>query len=346
MVPGAETASEPFEQTSATLHRVAGPPLPGNPDYRRFGDRQALAALLGRLAPDLIELASHYTLPDLVRSAARGLPRSPRLIGFCHTDPRQVVTHLDPLPVVRRAARPLSALGWRFFAWRHRGYDATLLASRHVEDQLAARGVGRLHRVGLGVDLDVFRPDPAPAARPTPVVAYAGRFSHDKEVLLLPKAFDEVHRQTGARLHLGGGGPLAARLARHAASRPFVELRGYLDEPGAVAGFLAGSDVTVVTGSAESFSLAAAEALACGSLVVAPDAGAARELVVGSGAGALFRFGDAGDLADVLIRLLRRPDRAAIAARGAAFARDRLSWSQVMSRIHEVYRRTLAAPPA
>ena len=53
VVPGAESASEPFEQeASATLHRVAGPPLPGNPDYRRFGDRQALAALLGRLAPD------------------------------------------------------------------------------------------------------------------------------------------------------------------------------------------------------------------------------------------------------------------------------------------------------
>jgi alpha-1,6-mannosyltransferase len=342
VVPGADDGSERFEQTEATLHRVAGPPLPGNPDYRRFGDRRALAALLSRLTPDVIELASHYTLPGLVRAAARGLARPPRLIGFCHTDPRQVATHLDPVPVVRRAVRPLTALGWRFFAWRHRRYDATLLASRHVEEELAARGVGRLHRVGLGVDLEVFRPDPAPARRWPPVVAYAGRFSQDKEVLLLTRAFDQVHRETGARLHLGGGGPLARRIARHAASRPHVELRGYLDDPAAVARFLAESDVTVVTGSAESFSLAAAEALACGSLVVAPDAGAARELVQASGAGALFRPGDPGDLARVLVELLRRPDRAALAERGPRFAGAHLSWEGVMSRIHAVYRGTLA----
>jgi alpha-1,6-mannosyltransferase len=345
VVPGAASGSERFEQTDATLHRVAGPALPGNPDYRRFGDRRALAALLRRIAPDVIEIASHYTLPDWVRSATRGLARAPRVIGFCHTDPRQVVTHLDPIPVVRRAARPLTALGWRFFAWRHRRYDATLLASRHVEEQLACRGVGRLHRVGLGVDLDVFRPAPAAApARTTRVVAYAGRFSHDKEVLLLPEAFDEVHRETGAHLHLGGGGPLASRLAHHAAARPHVDLRGYLDDSAAVARFLAASDITVVTGSAESFSLAAAEALACGSVVVAPDAGAARELVLDSGAGALFRPGSAKDLARVLIDLLRRPDLPILAARGPTFAGERLGWSGVMSRIHQVYQRTLESP--
>ena len=101
----------------------------------------------------------------------------------------------------------------------------------------------------------------------------------------------------------------------------------------------------MVTGSAETFSLAAAEALACGSLVVAPDAGAARELVLDSGAGALFRPGDPHDLARALIDLLRRPDRAALAERGPAFARARLGWPEVMARIHEVYRRTLDAPP-
>ena len=78
MVPGAATGSEPFEQTAATLHRVAGPPLPGNADYRRFGDRRALAALLARLAPDVIELASHYTLPALVRRGRPGPAAAPR----------------------------------------------------------------------------------------------------------------------------------------------------------------------------------------------------------------------------------------------------------------------------
>src|SRR5262245_10461130 len=68
VVPGARRATRRFG--GGVLHEVAGPPIPGGAPYRVFGDLGQLAALVAQLRPDLIELASHYLLPDLV---ARGL---------------------------------------------------------------------------------------------------------------------------------------------------------------------------------------------------------------------------------------------------------------------------------
>src|SRR6185295_5233577 len=86
VVPGARAGEQAFGR--GTLHRVAGPPVPGNGAYRLFGRPGELARLIARLAPDVVEIGSHYLLPAMVARALRELVapwrRRPAVVGFFH----------------------------------------------------------------------------------------------------------------------------------------------------------------------------------------------------------------------------------------------------------------------
>lgn len=86
----------------------------------------------------------------------------------------------------------------------------------------------------------------------------------------------------------------------------------------------------------ESFGMILTEAMAAGTPVVASDLDAFRRVLDGGG-GALFRTGDAADLAAVLGRLLDdAPARAAMAADGRR-AVARFDWPVIAQRVLEVY---------
>lgn len=342
--PGEARETVPFGD--ALLHRLPGPPMPGNPAYRLFGPRAGIDRLIEEIAPDVIEVASHYVLPQLVRCATGRLPRPPRVVGFFHSHPRQVVENVAHALPGRVAGDALAEVVWSLFQHQHARYDATLVASASMQRELEVRGVPRVHRVGLGVDVDVFHPG---AAGPviegaTPTVCYVGRFTVDKELALVLNAFDRIHERTGARLVLVGGGPLRARLDAFAASRQAVVVRDFLDAPADVARVIAASDVVVVPSRAETFSFATAEALACGTLVVGPDEGAVTDLIGASGAGATFAAGDPDAFGDALEGLLARPrgERQELGRRGRDHVVRDLTWPAVVQRIYGVYRSVLA----
>jgi len=163
----------------------------------------------------------------------------------------------------------------------------------------------------------VHRPSPSPQAPPT--ISYVGRLSPEKELDLLLASWDEVHARTGARLRLVGRG----RHEAASSASPPVAQRQRRAVPGSTArrrSVLATSDVVVLTSGTETFSLATAEALACGTPVVGPARGAVGEMVVASGGGLAFTAGSAPALGHALRTLLslsaeapprRRPERGA-----------------------------------
>ena len=89
----------------------------------------------------------------------------------------------------------------------------------------------------------------------------------------------------------------------------------------------------------ETFSLSTAEALACGTPVVAPAAGGAGELVTRSGGGLCFPPGDARALTSAAVQLLSLPqaERAALGARGRAHMASNHGWPAVCRRILAAY---------
>jgi len=94
----------------------------------------------------------------------------------------------------------------------------------------------------------------------------------------------------------------------------------------------------------EGFGLPAAEAMACGTPVVASRAGALPEVLATGGGGILVPPGDAEALAKAIASLLDQPAaRAELGARAPARIRDAYSWSRIAARTLEVYREALAA---
>jgi alpha-1,6-mannosyltransferase len=378
VVPGRRRSDEALEQ--GTLHRLPGPPLPGNGQYRLFGRTSALMDLLGELRPDVIEVGSHYRLPGIARrllarlgAVQHGL--RPRLVGFFHSDIAR--TLVEPLlrPLPRLLAGSLLDAVWRWVRRQHQLYDLTLVASQTVADQLRARGVPRVRWVGLGVDTDVFRPPaprhrsivmgtlegsptppamvragPSPAAphATVPTLLYAGRLSADKDLGTLLAAADEIHQATAAQLHIVGEGPWRPRLERLAATRRWMRVERYLASRPALAERLGAADAVITPGARETFSLTTAEALACGTPVIAPDSGGAGELVGESGGGLRFPAGDARALARATIDLLWRPPQARLemGERGRGYIVGRYTWPAVMQRMLAAYQAPEAEPLA
>ena len=354
VVPGKQQSEEAFE--ASVLHRLPGPRLPRNPNYRLFGRLRAVTDLVARLAPDVIEIGSHYLLPGaLERLRWRTPGKRPRLFGFFHSDIARtlVAPAAGGLPMALQ--RPLMAGVWRWVHRQHARYDGTLVASRSALLELRDRGFGGLRWVGLGVDAEVFRPSPdgeADQAGATPGVpptlVYAGRLSSDKNVSLLLAAWDGIHQRTGARLRVLGEGPQRGHLLRFAAQRPEVAVEGYLQDRGALARALGGANAVITPGGRETFSLGTAEALACGTPVIAPDSGGAGELVGDSGGGRCFRADDAGDLTAATVALLSLPlaERRALGQRGRAHILATYTWPAVMARLLEAYQHVDQQQPA
>ena len=172
-----------------------------------------------------------------------------------------------------------------------------------------------------------------------PVVTYVGRFSPEKELGLLMSAWDEVHARSGAHLRLIGNGPSQGAMEAFAASRPSVHLEAYLDSPNDVATALGSSDVAVLTSGTETFSLATAEALACGTPVVGPARGAVGELIADSRGGVAFLPGSSAALGAALIDVLARPpcERQDMGRRGRQHIVDHFTWDRVATRLTQAY---------
>ncbi|HVR64438.1 MAG TPA: glycosyltransferase [Polyangia bacterium] len=334
-----------------TLHTIAGPSVPFSREYHLFRSGGALGRLLIRLQPDVVEVGSHYFLPAMIHRALAPLgARRPAVVGFFHTDfPRQLVEPLARRFLPTSLAGRAVAAAWRFVRRQFGRYDATLVASRQIADWLAELGVPHVRWVGLGVDVDTFRPPPAPPLAATntgaPLVTYLGRFSPEKELGLLMTAWDDVHARTGARLRFVGNGPSRAAIAAFARDRPSVSVEPYLDRPADVAAALGATDVAVLTSGTETFSLATAEAMACGTPVVGPARGAVGELIEDSGAGRTFIAGSPGSLGDVLSSLLARPQaaRRALGQRGREHIARHFTWDAVATRLTDAYRSVMAS---
>jgi alpha-1,6-mannosyltransferase len=199
--------------------------------------------------------------------------------------------------VVGSAVAPVVADRWNAATFRRfdRLVATTGFAAAEAE-RLAERGPGTappLHRVPLGVDLDLFSPeryDAGTRALLAPpgeaVVLVVSRLSSEKRVDLAVDAVAQVVRDgRPARLVVAGDGPLLTRL-RARAQRLGVEHRflGFVPDRARIATLLACADVVVAPGPIETFGLAALEALASGTPVVCSATSALPEVVGAAGA--------------------------------------------------------------
>jgi glycosyltransferase involved in cell wall biosynthesis len=107
------------------------------------------------------------------------------------------------------------------------------------------------------------------------------------------------------------------------------------------------ADVVVVPSLAETFPLAALDAMAWGKALVATDCGGVREMVLAERTGLLVSPGRADQLTEALDRLVGdRALRESLGTRAAAFVQERYSWDSVLQRYERLCYQLVGTSPA
>lgn len=253
--------------------------LPGMPitgGYRMVAWPPSVLRELDRLRPHSVEVSDKATMV-----AAGDWARSHRAGAVLFSHERLDTWLAARMPKLwAKAGTTLEPAVGR---WNHKlagRFDAVAVTSAFAEDEFTRLGVScMVHRVPLGVDLDVFSPAPRlPDNGPTRLV-YAGRLSPEKNPGAVIEAVKLLVRNgIDVCLDVYGTGAAMAALRRAAVGLPVV-FHGYVAGRRALAEHLAVADVAFAPSAAETFGLSVLEALACGTPVVAADTGGAGELL-------------------------------------------------------------------
>lgn len=240
---------------------------------------------------------------------------------------------------------------------------ATPLDRAHMIEQYGADGA-HIHVIPCGVDTALFRPQPQDAARahlglPTAprLLLGLGRMEPLKGLDALIEALALLRRSQAAgaadlRVLLVGGEPEERPAQWNAEQRRLANLRDSLGLDDAVifAGaqpqtllpsYYAAADVFVMPSHYESFGLAALEALACGTPVVASNAGGLAFIIEDGRSGLLVPPNDPPALAAQLERVL---GDAALWQRlhmGGLQRAATYSWARVVDSLDQLYARLL-----
>jgi glycogen synthase len=270
------------------------------------------------LRPDVIYAHNVVAaLPALLAARWRRIP-----VVF---DMDDLLTGYSKQPLVYR-------LGPFLEKWAVRHADQVIVPSRVGAAWCLAWGRSRVHVVRHGVDLKRFRPG-SDAGRTT--VCFTGGMEKNDGVLLVPDAAVQVLRRHPRTVFVFAGEgkalPDIIRRVKELRLEHAFEFRGWVDQ-GEVAEILNRSSVGLITSlkvSATIFSspLRSYEYMASGLSFVAPDLDGIREQVEDSRAGVLFKNGQAGALAEAILKLLDDPSlRTRLGRNGRAYVEKHCDW--------------------
>lgn len=275
IVPGAEF--DRMWTDFGLLVTVPGRALAGSGGYRIIVNLPRVRRLLDEFAPDALEVSDRFTLTSLGDWA-----RERRI-------PSTVFSHENLTGLSEAFLRAPMLTGTPVNWWNTRlakRFDHVVATTAFAADEFQRLGVTNLVRVPLGVDLETFHPRNRDERLRSDLlghdellVVHCGRLSPEKRV---DRSIDTIvalrKRGVRARLVVAGDGPSRPSIERQASGHP-VTFLGFVHQRADLAALLASADVVLAPGPLETFCLAALEALACGTPVVASASSAVREVL-------------------------------------------------------------------
>jgi len=287
------------------FHEVVAPsyPLFVSPPYTlALATKMAEVAARARL--DLLHV--HYALPHAISAILA------REMGNGNGVPLKIVTTLHGTDITivgqDRSYLPITR-------WGIEKSDAVTAVSRYLRDVTVKEfGVKRpIDVVPNFVDIHEYRPDGAsPFARSLvqpgeQLLVHVSNFRPVKRIPDVLAIFDRVRRKVPSRLLLVGDGPgrsMAERLAREGG---FEDRAIFLGNVAAIEKILPAARLALLPSDAESFGLAALEAMACGVPVVASRVGGLPEVIEHGVSGFLHPLEAFDDMAASAVSLLTDP---------------------------------------
>lgn len=224
-------------------------PCPSYPEIRlAVFPGPKVGAQLNEFQPDAIHIATEGTLGVAARQWC--IARKLRFTTSYHTQFPEYVRARWPIPL---------AASYSYMRWFHDAAAQTMVSTREMQLLLEQRGFRHLKRWGRGVDTELFRPSEHYVAASTPLFAYLGRVSIEKNVetfltLDLP----------GRKVVIGDGPARETLESRF----PQVRFTGVLKGP-ALVSELSLASALVFPSRTDTFGLVMLEAMACGVPVAA-----------------------------------------------------------------------------
>ncbi|MFA3878879.1 glycosyltransferase [Streptomyces sp. MMCC 100] len=338
VVPGRHADDRETEQ--GRVITLPGPLLPGTGGYRVLTDRRRVAALLEELAPDRLEVSDRTTLRWTGRWARRA--RVPAVMVSHETTDGVLRTWGLSEGAARRTADALNVR-------TAHAYARVVCTTEFAEREFVRIGARNVVRAPLGVDLTGRRPelrDPGLRARyargDETLLVMCSRLSVEKRPGTALDALAELRRRGGrAVLVVAGDGPLRPRLEQRARSRGLpVTFLGHVADPGLLGALQASADVCLAPGPAETFGLAALEAMACGTPVVASASSALPEVIGSAGAVAVDHADAFADAVELLLARRGTDRREAARARAECFG-----WHTAVEAFLAAHEATLPTSP-
>lgn len=323
------------------FHEVVAPtyPLFVSPPYTlALATKMAEVAASERL--DLFHV--HYALPHaisaiLARDMSNGNGAKLKVVTTLHgTDITIVGQDRSYLPITRYGIEKS---------------DAVTAVSQHLADiTVAELGVRRpIEVIPNFVDAAVYRPGGAsPYARTLfpageALVMHVSNFRPVKKIADVLGVFDRLRQKVPAHLVLVGDGPERSRAERLARDGGFAEKTTFLGNVAAIETILPLGKLLLLPSDAESFGLAALEAMACGVPVIGTAAGGLPEVVQDGVSGYLKPVGDVAGMAEAGLALLTNPSLwEAFSRAGRRRAIEAFPTDAIVARYRALYEKTLA----
>ncbi len=275
VVPGAKT--EMVEAKRSRIYSIRSPLLSRTSRYRVLLNLRAIEEILEREQPHLIESGDPYQVAWKAIASGIGL-RIP-VVGFYHSHFPEAYLRTTSRFLGQTATEFMMDLARRYVRQIYNQFEATLVPSARLGNVLTAWGVQNVHAVDLGVNVDVFRPQPGDGALtrkslgipPEPcLLLYVGRLAQEKNTQTLFAAFAELNERDPRRFHLliVGDGMQQAELRALQERVGHVTWRHYCTDSEELARFYRAAEMLVHPGVQETFGLTSLESQACGTPVV------------------------------------------------------------------------------
>jgi len=345
MVSGAPTEEVVVDGIPTT--RIRSVPMPLYPQYRwPVFPAGLLREVRGGRDADVLHLHSPGPIGSAGFLAARRYRRP--LVGTFHTNVREMRESVPQKLLVPFFFR----VAWWYNLGTYFRCDVTTAPSAAARDALRGSSRKPFRHPTLvvpnGIDVGRFHPGMAvPDWRArcglssAPLVSYLGRLTHDKGVHRFLDAVASASAHTDLVAIVGGAGPEEAAVRTRIATEPALASRVRYVGPVAEEekpALLSQSDLFVLPSTSDTSSVALLEAMACGTMVVAPASGGAAEVVQDGVTGRRVPVLADGALAGALVDLLDHPEeRRRIGAQAAEEVRRHASLEMMARRFISLY---------
>lgn len=289
---------------------------------------------------DLVHV--HYAIPHATSAwVAEEMLREQRDL--------KIVTTLHGTDITLVGLHPSFQAITQFSILKSHGLTAVsrFLKDRTVEDFSVPPD--RIRVIPNFIDPDHYRREGKPCHRATlapegeRIVMHVSNFRPVKRVTDVVEVFARIQARVPARLVMVGDGPERSRAVDRAEALGVSDRVIFLGKHASVDELLACADLFLLPSRNESFGLAALEAMACGTPVIATNTGGLPEVMVHGETGFLFDLGAVDEMAEAGLSLLQDDQEWVRFSRAArARAVEHFSTRAVLPRYEALYREVMA----